>query len=121
MADTCSLLPYAAIDGRCDLCGTTLTGRQKRWHSKGCQTEWMRNHKWSWARKERKRIDRYCCTWVRCDEREHLEVNHIDPRVGRGYGFGCWNHQENLETLCHTHHVMVTALQRALRKQDRND
>jgi len=40
------------------------------------------------------------------------EVNHIDPRVGEGYGFGCWNHQDNLETLCHSCHVKVTKLQR---------
>lgn len=40
------------------------------------------------------------------------EVNHRDPRVGEGYGFGCWNHQENLETLCHRCHSKVTKMQR---------
>lgn len=117
-ASRCSLLLYASIPGRCDLDGTALRGRQRRWCSKGCQTEYMRNHRWSWARKERKRLDRWTCTWPLCDLRIGLEVNHIDPRVGRGYGFGCWNHQENLETLCHIHHVAVTALQRAQRKAD---
>jgi hypothetical protein len=42
-----------------------------------------------------------------------LEVNHIEPRHGRGYQAGCWNHQANLETLCHRCHVAVTRLQRA--------
>lgn len=42
-----------------------------------------------------------------------LEVNHIEPRRGAGYGFGCWNHQDNLETLCHGCHVEVTTAQRA--------
>jgi hypothetical protein len=45
-----------------------------------------------------------------------LEVNHIVPRNGAGYGFGCWNHQDNLETLCHGHHVEVTNAQRVERK-----
>lgn len=45
-----------------------------------------------------------------------LEVNHIDPRVGRGYGWGCWNHSANLETLCHAHHVDETRRQAADRR-----
>lgn len=44
-----------------------------------------------------------------------LEVNHIDPRRGGGYGPGCWNHLDNLETLCHRCHLDVTAEQ--LRQQ----
>lgn len=44
-----------------------------------------------------------------------LEVNHIDPRNGRGYGTGCWNHLTNLETLCHKCHVAVTRRQRIAR------
>jgi 5-methylcytosine-specific restriction endonuclease McrA len=42
-----------------------------------------------------------------------LEVNHIEPRRGAGYGFGCWNHQDNLITLCHKCHLQSTAQQRA--------
>lgn len=45
-----------------------------------------------------------------------LEVNHIDPRVGRGYGWGCHNHLSNLETLCHVHHVEETKRQAAERR-----
>lgn len=41
-----------------------------------------------------------------------LEVNHIDPRRGQGYRFGCHHHQGNLETLCRLHHVAVTTAQR---------
>jgi 5-methylcytosine-specific restriction endonuclease McrA len=44
------------------------------------------------------------------------EVNHKEPRVGQGYGFGCWNHPENLETLCHRCHVRVTSQQKRERK-----
>ena len=46
------------------------------------------------------------------------EVNHVDPRVGSGYGFGCWNHQDNLETLCHRCHVRVTTQQRKDRRAE---
>lgn len=47
-----------------------------------------------------------------------LEVNHIAPRVGRGYGFGCHNHLANLETLCHGCHVDETNRQAAQRRGD---
>ena len=49
---------------------------------------------------------------------ERLEVNHIEPRVGRGYGFGCHNHLSNLETLCHPCHVIETRRQAAERRGD---
>jgi 5-methylcytosine-specific restriction endonuclease McrA len=41
-----------------------------------------------------------------------LEVNHENPRRGKGYQVGCWNHLENLKTLCHACHLKVTAQQR---------
>jgi hypothetical protein len=44
-----------------------------------------------------------------------LEVNHITPRAGEGYGMGCHHHQSNLETLCHECHVKVTRRQRVQR------
>lgn len=47
-----------------------------------------------------------------------LRVNHIEPLVGRGYRWGCCHHQENLETLCHTHHVEETTRQRRRRKAE---
>jgi 5-methylcytosine-specific restriction endonuclease McrA len=49
--------------------------------------------------------------------RVHLEVNHIDPRNGAGYGRGCWNHLDGLETLCRVCHVDVTTQQIRDRKQ----
>lgn len=45
-----------------------------------------------------------------------LEVNHIEPRVGRGYGWGCHHHLTNLETLCHLCHVDETNRQKAARR-----
>jgi hypothetical protein len=40
------------------------------------------------------------------------EVNHVEPRWGAGYGTGCWNHQTNLQVLCHECHVAETARQK---------
>lgn len=50
-----------------------------------------------------------------------LEVNHIDPRVGRGYLWGCHNHLTNLETLCHGCHVVETNRQAAQRRGNSGD
>jgi 5-methylcytosine-specific restriction endonuclease McrA len=46
-----------------------------------------------------------------------LEVNHIVPRNGGGYGKGCHHHLSNLETLCHPCHVAVTNEQRKARRR----
>lgn len=117
------LLPYRDTPGVCDACGKALTGRQKRWCSTACsRVEWP-EHDWNAARRAAKKRDGHKC--VKCgapeavDERtlrSLLEVNHIVPRVGKGYGWGCWNHQENLETLCHDCHVAVTKAQAAARR-----
>lgn len=60
----------------------------------------------------RKRDGRRC---VRCGSGIGIEVNHIEPRNGQGYGNGCHHHQDNLETLCKVHHREVTNEQRLVR------
>ena len=79
------------------------------------------NHFWDEARAEALRRAGGKCS--RCgevppeDARLGLEVNHIVPRNGGGYGPGCWHHQENLEPLCHQGHLEVTAEQRGYHQQ----
>lgn len=51
-------------------------------------------------------------TWAALVLACSVEVNHIDPRRGGGYGSGCHHHLDGLETLCHRHHVTVTVAQR---------
>lgn len=124
----CPWLPHEHQEGVCDRCGTRLTGRQTRWCSDKCQIEWRREHDWTAARNAAVRRDDHTCRHCGAREnRDHrhpegvvrLEVNHIVPREGRGYGFGCRNHQENLETLCTQCHRVVTNTQAAERKERR--
>lgn len=72
-------------------------------------------HDWALAKKAAKTRDGHAC--VTCGSTDRLEVNHIDPRRGQGYGKGCHHHLDNLETLCHDCHVLVT---REQRRQDPN-
>lgn len=114
-AVSCELLPYADEPDACDLCGAVLTGRRRRWCSKGCAWRFTVNHRWTQARREARRRDGYRCRT--CSSAVRLEVNHIVPRNGAGYGWGCHHHLSNLETLCHACHVKVTNAQAASRRE----
>ena len=78
----------------------------------------MRHGKWHRHAGSLAEFDRWHSTAAKI-RRAHptraLEVNHIVPRKGAGYSFGCWNHLDNLETLCHACHVKVTNAQRRSR------
>lgn len=105
-------IPYDDQPGRCNRCGVELTGRRTRWCTAACEQEWRSQHDWNAAKAAAKRRDNHRCVRPGCGRTTRLEVNHIVPRAGRGYGWGCWNHLTNLETLCHQHHLDVTAQQR---------
>lgn len=114
MKKRCALLAYVDVAGVCDLCGTALPRRHRRWCDK--HANWYtNNHVWNFAREAARRRDKRRC--VKADEScaGYLEVNHIDPRNGAGYGPGCHHHLDNLETLCHAHHVVETNKQRKAR------
>lgn len=119
MTCTLNLTPFADTEGVCDACGKTLTGRQKRWCSRECSFTGWKEHDWNSARRAARVRDGHKC--VTCGSRQALEVNHIVPRVGEGYGWGCWNHPENLETLCHDCHVKVTKAQAEARRLARQN
>lgn len=114
-AKRCALLPYDAVAGVCAACGKRLAGRQTRWCGPVCRAVYPENHYWQFARRAARKRDHYGC--VRCGTMniDAPEVNHRIPRNGRGYGVGCHNHLDNLETLCHEHHLRVTRAQRVAR------
>lgn len=68
----------------------------------------------SWYISRRKAMARDGNKCVSCGSTEKLEVNHIEPRLGEGYGPGCHHHLKNLETLCRSCHRKVTNGQRGL-------
>jgi hypothetical protein len=131
----CALLPFDTVAGRCARCGNGLSG-QIRWCSITCEQQYLRNHNWNMARQAALERDDHCCVkcgwmpeacgyldngqfvlWSRSNltlepEANWLEVNHIIPRRGAGYDFGCHHHLATLETLCHQCHVKVTRRQR---------
>jgi 5-methylcytosine-specific restriction endonuclease McrA len=113
----CPLMANAAPIG-CDWCGRGLTKRQKRWCSKHCNAQWSGNHVWSAAREAALRRDGNRC--VRCGCKNDLEVNHKTPRRGRGYDTGCWNHLDNLESLCRKCHQKTTNAQKFRRWRIKN-
>ena len=112
------------VPGTCGACGAPLEGRN-RWFckaaiSRACRMRYLTNHHLGYARSAALKRDGKRCR--RCgDERKSsplegaraisLEVNHIAPRRGGGYLIGCHNHLDSLETLCHIHHLEVTATQ----------
>lgn len=121
----------------CRQCGEPTTGRLHYYCSVEHREQFEDDHFWNSARAEalrrfaiydiRSRAYRYTSVgrfyysviayicW-RCGERiagDGPEVNHIMPVNGHRPGFGCMNHQSNLEVLCHACHVIATAEQRA--------
>lgn len=100
------------IPGHCAVatCGIPLPKYRRRWCSDSHAIYHAQNHSWGYARETALKRDGFQC--VKCGSKAWLEVNHIFPRMGRGYGTGCQHHQANLETLCHECHVKITNKQR---------
>lgn len=95
----------------CNGCGKELRGRRTAWCSNKCRDSVVENHLYTIARARTKKRDGYKCT--RCGSKKRLESNHVVPVNGRRETWGCSNHQQNLETLCHTCHQKETAHQRS--------
>ncbi len=101
----------------CWVCGVDLPKRRRKYCTDACKFVFYNNHIWSMARDFALYLSRRTCRT--CGGHKKLEVNHVIPRVGKGYGFGCHHHQDNLEVLCHACHVKVTNQQRQARMDKR--
>ncbi len=111
--NACSLMSEPG-DGRCGWCSAEIPARRRRWCSDRCSRSFQNNHWWPAARRTARRRDKYACR--RCGRKRldkiRLEVNHIEPALGRHSEVSCAHHLANLETLCHECHRAVTADQR---------
>ncbi|UBV14847.1 HNH endonuclease [Mycolicibacterium fortuitum] len=136
----CPIIPFVDKPKACNRCGRRLSGRRTQWCSSKCENEFRENHNWTSARHAAKDRDGYRCVRCGSDGRarvfiagsvieigmpsrgperyeRRLEVNHITPREGQGYGWGCAHHLDGLETLCRHHHQIETNKQAARRRQ----
>ena len=126
----CELTAWDGTTGNCNWCNTAIPagGRRKVWCRDQCRRQWERNHIWRRARIFARRRAKYRCTRPGCDaERGDVEINHITPLDGSGYGPGCKHHQDvstdpttgqrrgGLEGLCRAHHQELTTAQAAER------
>lgn len=111
---TCVLSAWTGNEGCCHWCDEPLIDKRRRtWCSDACRRTWERNHVWRRARAYARKKSKYLCSTCGADRSANLEVNHVNPVNGSGYGDGCSHHQVNLEVLCHSCHVTVTNAQRA--------
>lgn len=94
----------------CWVDGKPLPPRRLYWCSDECVSAWTQNHQWTTARHAAMRRDGFRC--VRACGRSAREVNHREPRRGRGYHEGCHNHLDLLESLCSPCHLAETNAQR---------
>jgi 5-methylcytosine-specific restriction endonuclease McrA len=111
----CTLSVWTGEAGACQWCAAGLVagGRRKTWCSDKCRRAWERNHIWRRARAAARRRGKYECARCGLHKTEaDIEVNHIVPVVGAGYGMSCSHHSSNLEVLCHDCHVAETNRQR---------
>ncbi len=112
----CDLGLWSGRINACQWCDNDIPvgGRRSTWCSDKCRRAWERNHIWRNARTSARRRGKYECAKCQRTKKETvLEVNHINPVAGKGYGVSCSHHSSNLELLCHDCHVVVTAEQRA--------
>jgi 5-methylcytosine-specific restriction endonuclease McrA len=146
LAEQCPIIAFADQPGVCNRCGSRLSGRRTQWCSRECETEFRQNHDWNLARRAARKRDGNRC--IRCksdgipmifigqpagppevrpmgwnqgaNRLLGLEVNHVTPRVGGGYGWGCHHHLDGLETLCVPCHRVETNKQAAQRRARRS-
>lgn len=119
---SCELSAWIGEVGRCQWCNNTLPakGGRRAFCSSACTKTFEKNHIWALARRGAKKRAKYRCIRPGCeDDTGYIEVNHITPLVGQGYGPSCFHHEANLEAICKPHHQIETNRQRDERKVEK--
>lgn len=110
----CPLSVWSGTPGNCQWCDREIkAGRRSVYCGDKCRRAFEREHFWPRARATARRRAKYVCG-NGCAGR--IEINHIVPLVGSGYGPSCAHHQSNLEALCKSCHTNVTNEQRLARR-----
>lgn len=120
----CKLTLWNGEPGCCQICSTPITDKRRTvFCSKKCSLWWERNHVWRKARTAARRRDKYSCTICNVHKNvEPVDVDHRSPINGANYNNpSCIHHQDNLQTLCKTHHKEKTATEAKLRADARNN
>lgn len=121
---TCMLTVWNGEADKCQVCNSELVdNRRTVYCSKKCSLWWERNHVWRKARPAARRRDKYCCTICGVHRNvEPVDVDHRTPINGVNYNIpSCIHHQDNLQTLCKTHHKVKTAGEASLRAEKRKN
>lgn len=118
----CTLTVWSGDSGFCQVCNVELpSGRRTVFCSPKCSRWFEVNHVWRRARTAARRRDKYSCTSCGVHKTvEGVDVDHREPVNGVNYNVpSCLHHQENLQTLCKTHHKEKTASEASARAAER--
>lgn len=94
----CPLSRWKGGPWACRWCNELIPRGRTMFCGPKCNDEATDNHVFSQARKVRRRMDGHAC--VQCGSDQALEVDHIDPALGRHNVPDCIHHLTNLRTLC---------------------
>jgi len=99
----------------CNWCEKRLTGKQRKWCSRTCARKNRINHRWTDAKDNcRKQAAWYMCAICEYMYQQHdINVDHIEPAMGKHGQWSCSHHADNLRVLCVPCHKQVTKEQHA--------
>lgn len=118
----CNLTLWSGDGSLCQVCNNEITDKRRSvFCSKKCSSWWENNHVWRRARTAARRRDKYSCIICGVHRNEEpVDVDHRNPINGINYNIpSCIHHQDNLQTLCKTHHKEKTASEASARANER--
>lgn len=120
----CKLTLWSGDSSLCQVCNNEIIDKRRSvFCSKKCSLWWEKNHLWRKARTATRRRDKYSCVICGVHKSvESIDVDHRNPINGINYNIpSCIHHQDNLQTLCKTHHKEKTASEASARADERKN